>query len=95
MRTTLDIDDDVLAAAKELAAAERKTAGKVISELARKTITGKMGTPSDEIEWKNGLPLLPSKGNLVTSELVNKLLDRIAFRVHGNGRFFVLRTPGR
>jgi hypothetical protein len=30
MRTTLDIDDDVLAAAKELASAQKKTAGKVI-----------------------------------------------------------------
>jgi polar amino acid transport system substrate-binding protein len=36
MRTTLEIDDDVLLAAKELAAAQRSTAGKVLSELARK-----------------------------------------------------------
>ncbi|HLE82721.1 MAG TPA: antitoxin, partial [Thermoanaerobaculia bacterium] len=35
MRTTLDIDEDVLEAAKELAAVHRKTAGKVLSELAR------------------------------------------------------------
>jgi hypothetical protein len=33
MRTTLDIDDDVLAAAKELASGQRTTAGKVISDL--------------------------------------------------------------
>ena len=36
MRTTLDIDDDVLLAAKELAAAQVTTAGKVLSELARR-----------------------------------------------------------
>jgi len=30
MRTTLDIDDDVLAAAKELAAGQKTTAGKMI-----------------------------------------------------------------
>jgi hypothetical protein len=36
MRTTLDIDDDVLQAAKELARRERKTAGRVLSELARR-----------------------------------------------------------
>ena len=35
MRTTLDIDDDVLQAAKELAANRQTTAGKVLSELAR------------------------------------------------------------
>ncbi len=36
MRTTLDIDDDVLRAAKELARRERKSAGRVLSELARR-----------------------------------------------------------
>ncbi len=36
MRTTLDIDDDILQAAKELAKAEKKTAGEVLSALARK-----------------------------------------------------------
>jgi hypothetical protein len=35
MRTTLDIDDDVLLAAKELARAQGQTAGRVINELAR------------------------------------------------------------
>ena len=38
MRTTLDIDDDVLAAAKELAAKERKTAGKILSEFFRRAL---------------------------------------------------------
>jgi hypothetical protein len=35
MRTTLDLDDDVLLFAKELARRQRRTAGDVISELAR------------------------------------------------------------
>jgi len=39
MRTTLDIDDDVLSAAKELARSAHKTAGQIISELARKALT--------------------------------------------------------
>ena len=39
MRTTLDIDDDVLAAAKDLAKAEGKTVGTIISELARRELT--------------------------------------------------------
>jgi hypothetical protein len=39
MRTTLDIDDDVLRAAKELARREKKTAGAVISELTRRALT--------------------------------------------------------
>ena len=36
MRTTLEIDDDVLFAAKEIAARERKTAGKIVSEIFRR-----------------------------------------------------------
>ena len=39
MRTTLDIDDDVLQAAKELATLRGSTAGKVLSELARRALT--------------------------------------------------------
>jgi DNA-binding transcriptional regulator YdaS (Cro superfamily) len=50
MRTTLDIDDDVFLAAKELAAIRKTTAGQVISELARQGIDwlsagGKAGIP--------------------------------------------------
>ena len=40
MRTTLDIDDDVLEAVKERAAREKKSAGTVLSELARLAILG-------------------------------------------------------
>ena len=36
MRTTVDIDDDVLAAARALAAAEKASMGKVLSQLARR-----------------------------------------------------------
>jgi hypothetical protein len=42
VRTTLKIDD-ILQAAKELARAEKKTAGQVLSELARKGLTANHG----------------------------------------------------
>ena len=56
MRTTLDLDEDVLQAAKELAAAQQKTAGKVLSELARQALT-----PSRTARVRNGVPLLPRR----------------------------------
>ena len=80
MRTTLDIDDDVLAAAKELAKARKSTAGEVISDLARRALTA----PAQPVEatglggtvLKNGWYILPSRGGPpVTSELVQRLLD--------------------
>jgi hypothetical protein len=40
MRTTLDIEDDVLAAAKELAQRQGVSAGKVVSSLLRSALTG-------------------------------------------------------
>ncbi len=80
MRTTLDIDDDVLAAAKELAKASHSTAGEVISGLARKALTTpaespKSGGPAGAV-LKNGWYVLPSRGGPpVTNELVQRLLD--------------------
>lgn len=38
MRTTLDIDDAVLDAARAIAATEQRTLGAVISELARRSL---------------------------------------------------------
>ena len=70
MRTTLDIDDDVLAAAKERAAGQKTTAGKVISDLARQALTRPAEGPLIE---RNGFFVLPSRGGVVTSALVKRL----------------------
>jgi len=72
MRTTLDIDDDVLSAAKELAAAQKSTAGQVISNLARQTLTRPADGP---LVYRNGFWMLPSRGGVVTSELVKRLAE--------------------
>jgi hypothetical protein len=75
MRTTLDIDDDVLNAAKELAAARRTTAGRVISELARKALR-----PTNSSRERNGVPLLPRRPGSAprpTMHLVNSLRDDV------------------
>ncbi|MCY3817919.1 MAG: CopG family transcriptional regulator [Gammaproteobacteria bacterium] len=45
MRTTLDIDDDVLVAAKELARRECKTAGKFMSDLMREALRNRATGP--------------------------------------------------
>lgn len=58
MRTTLDIDDDVLQAAKELAVARGSTAGKVLSDLARK---GLAPPASAGPRTRNGVPLMASR----------------------------------
>ena len=75
MRTTLAIDDDVLAAAKELAMTERKSVGEVISALARRALR-----PADTgRKSRNGVPLLSLNQNSprVTSELVHQLREEL------------------
>jgi hypothetical protein len=74
MRTTLDIDEDVLQAAKELAAVRGRTAGQVISELARAGLR----PPGRAANVRNGVPLLPARAAGAarpTMKLVNELRD--------------------
>ena len=72
MRTTLDIDTDVLAAARALATAHKETVGKVVSDLARRGLQPAAGG----IEHRGGFPSLPKRtGVVITPDLVHQLLD--------------------
>ena len=77
MRTTLDIADDVLFAARELARKEKKTAGQVLSELARRGLqaAGPQAHPATEGEEFFGFRPLPHRGVIVTNELIDRLLE--------------------
>ena len=72
MRTTLDIDDDVLRAAREIARAKGMTMGQVLSALSRQALTRQI-----ETETRSGIPLFPRGpgGEIVTLELVNELRE--------------------
>lgn len=79
MRTTLDIDDDLMAAAKELARHERSSAGKVVSRLLRQSLTGarapaaqSVGRPRTVAGFK---PFPARPGVVVTDEEVNALRE--------------------
>ena len=76
MRTTLDIDDDVLQAAKELATQEGSTAGRVISVLARRGLVAPEKTAEPLQTMRGNVPLLPSRGEVVTLEHVRQLMDQ-------------------
>ena len=73
VRTTLDLDADVLQAAKEIAERRGVTAGRVVSELVRVALR-----PAMPPAVRNGVPLLPPRppgAPLLTSALVNRLRD--------------------
>lgn len=75
MRTTLDIDEDVLQSAKELAARRGTTAGRILSELARAALTPR----TRSARKRNGVPILPERkgAGIVTMEIVNRLRDEM------------------
>ncbi len=73
MRTTLDISQDVLLAAKEMAARKNISMGEVISDLARKSLhENSKQTPAGS---RNGFPILPATGQAITTELIKTLMD--------------------
>jgi hypothetical protein len=74
MRTTLDIEDDILFAAKEIARHKGLALGQVLSDLARQALTREAPCST-----RNGLPLFPvqPKAGVVTPELVNQLREEL------------------
>ena len=80
MRTTLDIADDVLQAAKERARRENKTAGEVISELARSALTGVTDSRrTGEPKAHYGFRPFPKRGGIVTNDLIDRLREDDAY----------------
>jgi hypothetical protein len=82
MRTTLDLDDDLLLAAKELARREGKTAGEVVSELVRQALAERQAPPrrgkagSRPKEFLGFRPLPRTGSTVVTNELINQLREQ-------------------
>ena len=78
MRTTLNIDDDVLIAVREVAARESTSAGAVVSKLLRQILarrgpetSGSGGEPESEF----GFRPFPKRGGVVTNELIDRLRE--------------------
>lgn len=80
MRTTVDIEDDVLQAAKELARQQRVSAGQMISRLLRIALSGapadQAPSPADGAENPGGFrPFAAEDRRLVTNGQVDRLRD--------------------
>lgn len=73
MRTTLNLDEDVLLAAKDRARRDGRSVGEVISELARTALTGQ--TPDGNDEQFHGFRPLPSRGRVVSNAVIDGLRE--------------------
>jgi hypothetical protein len=75
MRTTLDIEDDVLIAAKERAARDRVSIGQAITELARAGLGAPPGKPGMKPRLRGRFALLPRRKEVVSLAHVRKIAD--------------------
>lgn len=75
MRTTLNLDDDILAAARALAEQKDRSLGEIVSDLARKGLS----PPEPAPKYRNGIRLMPVQpgATSATLELVNRLRDEL------------------
>jgi hypothetical protein len=81
VRTTLDIADDVLLAAKEVARREKRTVGEIVSELARSALlaperAGKPRRAANQRLARYGIQPLPARGGIVSNQLIDQLRDQ-------------------
>ena len=77
MRTTLNIDEDVLTAAKELARRERKSTGEFVSELMRDALRKRATRTTRRGREFHGFRPIPAGGAIVTNDLVDELRDEL------------------
>ena len=79
VRTTLDIEDDVLAAAKELARRQGTSAGQMVSRLLRAALNGSAfsGVPGCESPQSVAgfRPFAAQAGRVVSNEQIDQLRD--------------------
>ena len=79
MRTTLNIDDDVLGAVKALAKRECKTVGKFASGLMREALHARTSKAAAENSLDQyGFRPIPAGGHVVTNELIDELRGKLA-----------------
>ena len=78
MRTTLDLDDDVLLAARERAARDAVSIGRALSDIARRGLTAPAATSGRKRSSARsplGIVPLPKRNEIVTLEHIRRLRD--------------------
>ena len=78
MRTTLNIDDDLLMAVREVARRDSQSIGAVASRLLRQALAGDQAErvgAGEEPAAEFGFRPFPKRGGLVTNELIVQLRE--------------------
>lgn len=75
MRTTISLDDDILLAVQERARREKRSAGAVLSDLARQALTGQHRDRDLGGTERHGFRPLPRRGPTVSNALIDRLRE--------------------
>ena len=76
MRTTLAIDDDIVAYARSHAQREHISIGEALSRLAREGIRVQNAPKTRVARPTSKFALLPARGEVITTEHVRDLMDQ-------------------
>ena len=74
MRTTMNIDDDVLSAVKEMARSQARPVGEVASTLLRDALSGN-GVEVRETRARYGFRPFARSTDIVTNDIINRLRE--------------------
>ncbi len=75
MRTTINLDDDVLLAIQERAKREKRSASAVLSDLAREALTGNHREAPTQLDEVGGFVPLPRRGPVISNALIDRLRE--------------------
>lgn len=76
MRTTLALDDDIFAYAREQAQREHISIGQAVSKLARDGIRSPSSRSGQQMSVTSKYALLPQRAEIITIEHVRDLMDQ-------------------
>jgi hypothetical protein len=76
MRTTLNVAEDALIAARHVAQRERLSLGDAVSELVRRGVAAGAQAAQPQAKLKGRFTLLPARGEIITTQHVRDLMER-------------------
>ncbi len=82
MRTTLDLEDDIYLHARQIAAAEHVSVGKIVSRMMRESLHAPTAQPSASQTPEasgyvivNGIPVIAADTRVITQELIERIRE--------------------
>ncbi len=76
MRTTINLADDALLVAKQVAVRERVSLGEAVSRLIRQGAGARSARPAASVPLRGRFALLPCRDEVITPEHIRELMER-------------------